>query len=684
VYLPARTGSRKFIVFGVIALLAVLLLQLGLTANANSITWDEDDHIFAGYMMWKTADYGLNPEHPPLVKLVATLPILKMPLKTPHIQQRNFKIEAYLDGKDLLFKNNANQILRRVRLAAALLTLLLALLVFFAGKEMFGTGAGVIGLALLVFDPNILAHGAVVTTDMGITCFMFATVYAFYRYNKRPSIPRLLVTGLALGLALGAKHTGILVFPMLVLLALCEILIGPRREDGEAEPDESRARMAARLAVAIVAISAIGLALLWGFYGFRYQARPDGLEMNPSLSEVVGQISRPREARVIRTFAHYHLLPESYLMGLADVRNMSDFYQSYVLGKIYLHGQWFYFPLAFLIKSTSAFLLLFAIAIFAIATGRLRKWREILFLTVPALFHLYIAMMSRMNIGVRHILPLYAFFAVLIGGAVWALIERHRVWAYVVGVLIAYQAVTAVRMYPAYMAYANEFWGGPTQTWKLLSDSNVDWAQQLKATKRYIDKNHIHDCWIIYFAQPVVDLNYYGIPCRILPTMDAVWMNEDIDTPAEIDGPLFFSAGDLSGFEFGPGKLNPYEDFKTMRPVASIDYGIYVFDGHFKIPRAAALSHQLRAKNLLEANKAEAALQEAQQAVALAPDYAQGQLILGDALAALNRPGDALPAYRRALELARTIEPDFQQGTAKKAQQGIDRILGAALQLPKS
>jgi 4-amino-4-deoxy-L-arabinose transferase-like glycosyltransferase len=611
------------------------------------------------------------------VKLVATLPMLHMQLKRPQLQQRNFKIEAYLDGKDLLFKNNANQILLQVRLAAAFFTLLLALLVFCAGKEMFGTAAGFIALALLVFDPNILAHGAVVTTDVGITCFMFATVYAFYRYNNRPSVLRLVVTGIALGLALGAKHTGILVFPMLVLLAICELLLGPRREDGEAEPDESRGAMARRMTVAILAISAIGLALLWGFYGFRYQARPDGLQMNPSLSEVVGQISRPREARVIQVFARYHLLPESYLMGLADVRNMSDFYQSYVLGKIYPHGVWFYFPLAFLIKSTTAFLILLAIAIVAIASGKLRKWREILFLALPALFHLYIAMISRMNIGVRHILPLYAFFAVLIGGAVWALIERHRVWAYVVGVLLAYQAVTAVRMYPAYMAYANEFWGGPTQTWKLLSDSNVDWAQQLKATKRYIDKSNIHDCWIIYFAQPVVDLDYYGIPCRILPTMDAVWMNEDIDTPAEIDGPLFFSAGDLSGFEFGPGKLNPYEEFKTMKPVASIDYGIYVYEGHFKIPRAAALSHQLRAKNLLAANKAEAALQEAQQAVALAPDYAQGQLVLGDALAALKRTGEALPAYQRALELARTIEPEFQQATAKSARQGIDKTSGS-------
>ena len=81
-----RPPRRAWVVLGVIALLSVLFLQLALSANANSITWDEDDHIFAGYMMWKTADYGLNPEHPPLVKLVATLPILRLPLVVPKLQ----------------------------------------------------------------------------------------------------------------------------------------------------------------------------------------------------------------------------------------------------------------------------------------------------------------------------------------------------------------------------------------------------------------------------------------------------------------------------------------------------------------------------------------------------------------------------------------------------------------------
>jgi dolichyl-phosphate-mannose--protein O-mannosyl transferase len=221
---PARLGLRPLGVVGVGALLAILALQLALTASHNSITWDEDDHIYAGYMSWKHADFGLNPEHPPLVKQLAALPLLNLPLKMPVLQNRFFKLEAFLGGKDFLFENDADTVLLRARMAAALFAILLALLVFLAAREMFGTGPGLIALTLMVFDPNLLGHGAVVGTDVGLSCFMFAAVYAFYRYVKIPTAARLVVVGLSTGFALASKHTGILVFPMLFLLALTDLL----------------------------------------------------------------------------------------------------------------------------------------------------------------------------------------------------------------------------------------------------------------------------------------------------------------------------------------------------------------------------------------------------------------------------------------------------------------------------
>jgi dolichyl-phosphate-mannose--protein O-mannosyl transferase len=124
----------------------------------------------------------------------------------------------------------------RARMAVTFFTLLLALLVFLAAQEMFGTGARFIALGLLVFDPNLLAHGAVVGTDVGLSCFTFASVYAFYRYVKAPSPWRLIVVGSATGLALICKHTGILVFPMLFLLAIWEVWRGARTTAPSAAP----------------------------------------------------------------------------------------------------------------------------------------------------------------------------------------------------------------------------------------------------------------------------------------------------------------------------------------------------------------------------------------------------------------------------------------------------------------
>jgi hypothetical protein len=649
----------------------ILIIQYALTARANSCTWDEGDHIYSGYMMWKHADFGRNPEHPPLVKLLATLPLLSLPLTIPPSQDQFFKRDAMIGGREFLFKNDADQILFRTRMAASLLSLLMMVLVFLAAREMFGTAAGFIALGLLVFDPTVLAHGGVVTTDMGLSCFLFASIYAFYRYVKTPSPRRLIIAGLATGLALAAKHSAILVFPMLVLLAIYEAL---RRQslDDKTLP-ASKNRRALRRTGALVLLSLISIGVLWSFYGFRYQARPTGLKLNPPLSDYAQGLSRPRDVKILTTVARFRLLPEAYIYGLADVRRMADFYATYLLGKDYPKGQWFYFPVAFVVKSSLTFLLMLVLTGWVIASGRLRAWREILFLTIPPAVYFAVAMGSGMNIGVRHILPVYIFLAVLIAGASAKLIAENRRWVYAVVALLLFQAVSVARTFPAYLAYANELWGGSSQTHNYLSDSNADWGQQLKSTKRYLDRHGIKDCWFIYFAAGVVDPNYYGIPCKPLPTADSLWLENPPQAPPAIDGVVLISAGDLSGFEFGDGPLNPYEQFKHLQPLAAIDYGVFVFQGHFEIPLAAALGHDHQAGKFHEAGKFPEALAEMQQAVALAPDSVQLNNDLGDVLSSLHRPDEARQSYAKALNLAQTVEPEFQVGWVP----GLEKKLAA-------
>ena len=664
--------EQVLVVSGVVGLLVVLFLQLALSVHQESISWDEDDHLYAGYMTWKTGDFGLNPEHPPMVKMLAALPLLGMDLKVPALQGRFFKLEAFLGGKDFLFKNDANTMLFRARIVASSLTLLLAVFGFMAAREMFGTGAAFLALVILVFDPNLLAHGALVTTDAGLSCFLFASVYAFYRYVKAPSMWRLVVLGLATGLSFAAKHTGVLAAPMLIVLACCELWQhrGAAKTEGVPATRSTGREFVGMLGVLVV-VAAISLTVLWGFYGFRYAARPAGLQLIPTTAEYLQQLSRPYEAKLLTGIAHYRLLPESYIYGLADVRMIADFYSSYVLGKAYPHGVWFYFPVAMAIKSTMPFLVLLMIAIWAIVSGRLKGRREILFLTVPPVLYLIVAMSSRMNIGMRHVLPMYPFLIVLAAGAAWRLMQQNQRWTYVVVPLLAFQIVTSLHAYPVYMPYANELWGGSSQTYKLLSDSNADWGEQLKATKKYLDTRGVNNCWFVYFAEGVVDSSYYGIPCKALPTPDAMWTNEQFDTPAEIDGPVLISASNLSGFEYGPGTLNPYEQFKSIAPTAVIAHEVFVFDGHFAIPLAAAIAHAQKANDLLDRKALPEALAEARQAVALAPKAVNPNFMLGEVLAAMGQKEEARKSYTTALNLAQTIEPKFQVGWVKTIEKKL-------------
>lgn len=670
---------RGWIAAAVVALLLVLCGQIVHAVRGQSLTWDEGDHIFAGYMSWKTGDYGLNPEHPPMVKMVATLPLLALPLKVPPLQGRFFKDEAYLDGRELLFRNQPQfsplDLVFRVRLAAMVFTIAAALLVFSAGTEMFGVEAGLIALFLFCFEPNLLAHGAYVTTDMAASCTFFATVYSFWRWVKRPSLGRLLVVGLAAGLALAAKHSTVLLAPMLVVLVVGE-MVGEALGRNPTPGDTTRLRWGTRslqLLGGLVVVVLVGVAVLWAFYRFRYAARPAGLALAPSLVDYVGPLAG-REGAGILFAGRHHLLPESWLYGLADVREMANGMPSYFFGKVYSHGVWFYFPVLFTIKSTLGMMALLLLTVFAVARRWLRQWRELWFLAAPPAVYLLVAMTSGLNIGARHILLLWVFGCVLAGAGARALLRQGKAWRWVVGVLLAAHAASTLATAPNYIAYANEAWGGPTQTYKYLTDSNTDWAQQLVATSTYLRERKITDCWIAYFAAPFILPADYGIPCKRLPTPDSNFSHEEIPVPETISGTVLISAGDLNGFELGSSVLNPYEGFRKLKPVTSIQDGMFVFEGTFPVKLASALSHTLASARLLKAGDKAGALAEARTGERLAPDEVATEIALGDAAAAAGLNDEALAAYARARLKAETMEPGAREDWLKTINEKTAKV----------
>jgi hypothetical protein len=199
----------------------------------------------------------------------------------------------------------------------------------------------------------------------------------------------------------------------------------------------------------------------------------------------------------------------------------------------------------------------------------------------------------------------------------------------------------------------------PQATYRYLTDSNVDWGQQLLSVKSYLDRNNITDCWFGYFAQPAIDYHAYGIPCQQLPTADSISMKQQVDASASISGTVLISAGTLTGYEFGSVALSPFQPFMYEVPV-TIDHGVFVYHGTFNTSFVSSLGHATRATTLFAERKYPAALEEVEQAVAIDSKVFQAQMILGDTLAALHKDQSSAAAYNRALEITQTMEPSEQ------------------------
>jgi len=651
---------RKPLVFAVAGLLVVAMAaQIALSLWKQSFTWDEGDHLFAGYMSLKAGDFALNPEHPPLAKMVAALPLLPLHLVVPPMQGRYFKDEAYFEGRELVFRNDpahggkypGDVLLFYARMSIMVFALLLVVVVFLAGWEMFGATAGLIALALAVFEPNLLTNGGLVTTDAAVSCMFFAAVYAFYRYCKSPSIGRLVTVGIVTGLALASKHSAILLPPVLVVLAIGELA---GRWQATLGSEESWRKDALRLVGALVAMLAIGVFVLWACYGFRYAMRPSGPMEIPTLLSTMTSLPA-LDNKVILFAVRWHLLPESYLFGLVDVRRVAGFEPTYFLGRIRQTGVWYYFPIVLLIKLTLPLLLLVATAAWAMVSGRVRQRREVWFLVAPPVIFLGFALTSPLNVGIRHVLPVVPFLLVLAAMGAVVLMRQRRGFIYVVGALLVWNAVSCLHAYPNYMPYSNEAWGGPSKTRLYLTDSAVDWGQQLKATKSYLDAHNIHDCYFAYFIEPYIRFEDYGIPCKPLPTLETRSLFE-----IDVHGPVLVSDSVLGGYELESSVRNPYDSLFRRTPDAVIMNGVEMYRGDFALPLARSELYEERARKAVKTDP-QAALAAATQAVEIAPQGLDAHLQRGYALSALGRKSEAAVEYRQAKVIAEGMEPGTKE-----------------------
>ncbi len=665
-----RIAGWRGLLPGIALLLCgVMAAEIVLSVRRQSQTWDEAYHLYAGYRYLQAADFGINSEHPPLVKLLAALPLIPLQLKVPRVPPGSSKREGFTTARKFLYSNAADALLLRARLAAGLLTVLLSLIVFEAARRMFGPGGAILAMGLVAFEPNLLGHGALVTTDAALTCCLFAAVYAFYRYIKRPNKRRLVECGVVAGITLAAKHSGVLVFPVLGLLAIAEAGLAARLRPESLTTKRERVTLAlrrgARLASDLAVMALVAFAVLWAFYGFRFPARPGTLQMTPPLAAYVSGgngpgVSNPLFARAILALHGAHLLPESYLYGFSDVLRVSEGHRpAFLFGRLYPEGQWFYFPAALAIKTTLGFVLLLVLAGFLVRYFRTEKLREGLYMILPAVVYTAVSLTSRLNVGVRHLLPVYPFLAILAGAAAWELLGRSRRWGYLVALGLGLHAASSLRAFPDYLAYSNEIWGGPQGTYRVLADSNADSGQGLIAARNFLERERIVDCWLAYFGS--ADPGYYNLPCKLLPDNYSVWWEAPAEiAPDNLQGTLLIGATEAAGVYWGPAELNPYGQFLTLPPAEVLGGSLLVFKGRFQLPAAAARARLDSIWRLRLPGQTDEALAEADAAVNLAPQMVYARYARAYLLAMKNEKVQARKEYETALHLARTIHPEYQ------------------------
>jgi len=625
------------------ALLLICTAELVLSMRQLSQTWDEAAYLLAGYRYWQCADFSFNAESPPLAKLIAAAPLRWMQVRQVDPQCGSSEIgDEFEDGRRFLYANNADRVLMRARLAASLFTLSLVLLVWRVTKSFFGATAAIFSTVLFIFEPNILAHGALVTTDMALALSLFSATIALYWYFQHPNMWRVAVLGFTIGLTLASKFAGVLVIPVVIMLAALEIL---RRGNSQCEAKGRRFRwlLTARdLATAFV----IATFIVWSVYGFHFAVPPRSgyitsweriLQESGAKTATVQDSETTKEPFpfMFAVFRRAKLLPECYLEGLGRMlKSAESGRRMFVFGRTYDRGRWFYFPLALLVKLTLPVMFLLVLCLFQ-GPFWTKHRREVIYLAIPVLVFLAFSMISRVNIGIRHALPVLPFLIVLAGAAATMWLSRVR-WRILVCVLLAWHIVSSIRSFPNYLSYANEAFGGPANAHKWLSDSNVDWGQSLKQVHQYIASNSAMPCW--FLQNGTANASYYQIPCEIA-FQEQYPLQITRPLPERMKGTVLISSHYLANLgwfsEFGSDPLVP---FKAASPVARLGgSSVLVYQGDFDTRLLAGITGSLLAEKLQRAGHSDWALQYAVRAVSLNPAAAYPDLSLCSVYTQLNQ-----------------------------------------------
>lgn len=506
----------------------------------KSTTSDEIAHVTGGYTFNHWDDYRLQPENGNLPQRWHALPITLSGVHYPAQTDAWKKSDVWLMGYRFFYQsgNDPAKMLSSARLMNSLFGAATALLVFFWSRKLWGTAGGLISLGFCVLCPTMLAHSALATSDMCMAFFLLASVSAYWCHLHDNRLSTLGLSAVVFGLACVAKYTAVLL-PILAAILILVRLCGREPLRFGKRTFTALPGKLAMIAASLAVHGLVGLVLIWLFFGFRYTA------FNPALTP--GEFNFPwalmlsfggLKAQVIEFCRTWKILPEGYLYGLAFVLKHAEARGAFLDGDYGIYGWVSFFPKAFLYKTPLSLLaaLVGSVALLATKARKMAGTRLLhhLYRVAPlwCLFGLYwaISLASHLNIGHRHLLPIYPVLYIFCGALGWAGVMAFRqsraagtLIALIVATLLGWHAKVVAGIYPDFLAYFSPVVGGPAEGYKHLVDSSLDWGQDLPGLEKWLDVNrHTGEpIYLSYFGTGEPD--YYGIKATrisMLPDFD--------------------------------------------------------------------------------------------------------------------------------------------------------------------
>lgn len=507
----------------------------------TSPTFDEIVLVAGGARGFHTGRFDLAPDHPPLMQYLYGLPAYLSHPAYPAEQAGEWNSRtryAYARAFFWSTGNDARTLLFRARLVAVAIAAALVLLVGGIATRLGGGPGGAIAALLVAFLPDVLAHGGVAYNDIPLALAYLAALWQIDAALRRPSVGRGAAAGALIALALGVKFSAVVLGPALLLLALAEL--STRRIDR---------RGAGRLVLAVGA----GLVAAYGVLVAIYRGDLLLTQLTTGLGQVFTHVEGPGGA------------------------------PNYFLGESRRFGFWYFFPVAFVLKTPAALdgLIVVALAALALRARAPRAPARLLRspLRVPVLGGLVFAaalLAARLNIGFRYALPLLPLVLIVVACGVAAALERGGRLARLVGgaLLLAY-AGSSLSAYPWFLSYTSEFGPARSAAFRTFADSTIDWGQGLYALAGFLHARGIPRVYLSYFGS--APPSAYGIRYVPLPSFFAL-----APDPADASDPVGSRANPSWAAVSATNVAGPYFRTDTLRlkravPAAVVGGSIYLY-----------------------------------------------------------------------------------------------------------